>query len=213
MYVSIDMDLLKFLHKHPSVNVVANLVYIEAPQRTVNVIPIDGHTFWDMTPSEMTALYRNTTGTEPPRGDLKPMLLALANSLPTSDINAWEVEVQAVYCENNPLLANQSRFYVKGSTRPGFNADLYAGGLTGTLPEGQVPIAAPAPVQAAVPREGSVRDTIWKVADEVWEADGKPTDAPTVLQLRKRMMDLLERQGVKRTSSSNELGKWQKARI
>lgn len=65
----------------------------------------------------------------------------------------------------------------------------------------------------AAPRQGGVREIIWKVADQIWEADGKPNDKHRVLELRKRMMNELEQQGVKRTSSSNELGNWAKVRV
>jgi len=58
-----------------------------------------------------------------------------------------------------------------------------------------------------------VREKIWAVADRMWEEAGRPTDKSKVLALRKQIMDTLEQDGVKRTSSSNELGNWQKARI
>lgn len=64
------------------------------------------------------------------------------------------------------------------------------------------------------PRSGGVREKIWAEADRMWEADGKPTDKSAVLALRKRIMNVLESDhGVKRTSSSNELGNWQRDRI
>ncbi len=78
--------------------------------------------------------------------------------------------------------------------------------------------AAPAPrpavvVSGAVRGGGKTRDVIWSKADEMWTEAGKPTDAPVVLALRKKIMDALEVNGVKRTSSSNELGNWQKFRL
>lgn len=64
------------------------------------------------------------------------------------------------------------------------------------------------------PRSGGVREKIWAVADRMWEAAGKPKEKTTVLALRKRVMNVLETdEGVKRTSSSNELGNWQRDRI
>jgi hypothetical protein len=47
----------------------------------------------------------------------------------------------------------------------------------------------------------------------MWADAGKPTGASAVLALRKQIMNKLEEEGVKRTSSSNELGNWQKARL
>ena len=58
-----------------------------------------------------------------------------------------------------------------------------------------------------------MREKIWAVADRMWEEAGKPIEKGTVLALRKDIMNVLEQDGVKRTSSSNELGNWQKARI
>lgn len=70
------------------------------------------------------------------------------------------------------------------------------------------------PVATKSPRNGSTKETIWSVADKVWESQGKPTDVKLVLSIRKEVMTLLENDyGVKKTSSSNELGKWQKERL
>jgi hypothetical protein len=74
------------------------------------------------------------------------------------------------------------------------------------------PARTRAPGTAPPPR-GSTRETIWACADRMWEAAGKPTTPAAVLALRKQMMNQLEADGVKRTSSSNELGNWQKTRI
>lgn len=74
------------------------------------------------------------------------------------------------------------------------------------------PARTRAPGTAPPPR-GSTRETIWTCADRMWEEAGKPNQPSVVLALRKKMMDQLEADGVKRTSSSNELGNWQKARI
>ena len=74
--------------------------------------------------------------------------------------------------------------------------------------------AAPRPRAApsALPR-GGTRETIWAEADRQWEEAGKPTDTSIILKLRKEIMNVLEAKGVKRTSSSNELGNWQKFRL
>ena len=70
------------------------------------------------------------------------------------------------------------------------------------------------PVNTVAPaRTAGVRGVIWDHADKVWEAAGKPTNKGVVMALRKQMMTELEGMGVKRTSSSNELGNWMKARV
>lgn len=91
----------------------------------------------------------------------------------------------------------------------------------GTLPPhvAPVPRVAPAGGPAAAtggpvvraPRQSGVRDTIHAVATELWKAAGSPKDTPTILKLRKEIMNVLEEShGVKRNTSSNELGNWQK---
>lgn len=62
-------------------------------------------------------------------------------------------------------------------------------------------------------RKAGLRDLIWKRADELWTAAGKPKDVPTVLKLRKEWMNIMEKEGVKRTTASSELGTWQKDRL
>lgn len=78
--------------------------------------------------------------------------------------------------------------------------------------------AAPVPAQpraAAPPSQprGGNKTVIWETADAMWAEAGNPTSPPVVLALRKKIMDALEAKGVKRTSSSNELGNWQKFRL
>lgn len=81
-----------------------------------------------------------------------------------------------------------------------------------TVTSTSTPARTRAPGTTPPPR-GSTRETIWACADRMWEEAGKPTQPSAVLALRKQMMNQLEADGVKRTSSSNELGNWQKARI
>lgn len=62
--------------------------------------------------------------------------------------------------------------------------------------------------------KGGTSNLIWDVADEMWMNAGKPQEKTDVLALRKKIMQELETaHGVKKNTASNELGKWQKARI
>lgn len=67
--------------------------------------------------------------------------------------------------------------------------------------------------RVSAPRAAGTRDQIWKRADELWAAAGKPMDAKVVLQLRKEWMNVLEKEGIKRTTCSSEFGNWQKERL
>lgn len=73
---------------------------------------------------------------------------------------------------------------------------------------------APNAREAREPQIGGKREIIFRVADDVWSAAGSPRELPAILQLRKRMMDILESEhGMKRTTSSTALGDWQKLRL
>lgn len=75
--------------------------------------------------------------------------------------------------------------------------------------------AAPAAQKPpTAPRTGGTRDTIFKVADQMWEAAGSPSDLPHILSLRKQIMVELEaNHDIKKTTSSTALGDWQKQRL
>jgi hypothetical protein len=61
---------------------------------------------------------------------------------------------------------------------------------------------------------GGVAGQVWMVADKMWQAAGSPKDVKVVLALRMKMMEVLETEHeVKRTTSSNTLGQWMKARL
>ena len=144
------------------------------------------------------------------------------------------LEAQVALVEEN-LYKGIPWKYALGSKRPAKQDDLFflhCAPLTGQ--EGidaaqrapqrrKVPSATPAPRAPALPaqppavpkaRMSSVRPKIWATADKLWQEAGKPTDAKVVLELRKKMMAVLEQEHhVKKTSSSNELGNWMKTRI
>lgn len=76
------------------------------------------------------------------------------------------------------------------------------------------PVTTEKPVVDQLAPKGQTSNLIWDVADEIWIEAGRPTDPKVVLALRKKMMQDLETlHGVKKNTASNELGKWQKARI
>lgn len=80
-----------------------------------------------------------------------------------------------------------------------------------------LPLFVPNPEKPVVDQpapKGQTSNLIWDVADEIWIGAGRPTDQKLVLTLRKKIMQDLETlHGVKKNTASNELGKWQKARI
>lgn len=222
MYVSLDMQNMKIVHKHSSVNAVCGLVHIELPDVAVNVCPID-MTVKHKTDMEIKMLFRSCfpgQADHMPVAEMKSKILQFAEEFPVTDLDELEVKRQADSIRDGDKKAYK---YVKGSFRASRPAELFADATGDAVRAGAtVPASGAArPVRpAAAPRAATgasrasgVREKIWAVADRMWEEAGKPTEKSTVLALRKDIMNALEQDGVKRTSSSNELGNWQKARI
>lgn len=83
--------------------------------------------------------------------------------------------------------------------------EVYAG------PVSAPPKSTPSPPRLPAAQKGSVGPLIHRVATEMWEAAGSPRDIPTILQLRQTIMKTLnEEHKIKISTSSNELGRWQK---
>lgn len=222
MYISLDMQNMRIVHKHSSVNAVCGLVHIELPDVAVNVCPID-LTVKYMTDMEIKMLFRSCfpgQADHMPVSEMKSKILQFAEEFPVTDLDELEVKRQADSIRDGDKKAYK---YVKGSFRASRPAELFADAMGDAVRAGVTvpassaarpvrPAAAPRAATGA-PRASGVREKIWAVADRMWEEAGKPTEKSTVLALRKDIMSALEQDGVKRTSSSNELGNWQKARI
>lgn len=103
--------------------------------------------------------------------------------------------------------------------------DAAKGAATALQPLPQATIPAPAPAgtvrqktgvsrPAGAEPTGGVAGEIWMVADKMWKEAGSPKEVKTVLALRMKMMEVLEKDhDIKRTTASNTLGQWQKARL
>lgn len=239
MFVSIDMDKLVFLHKHHDHDTISALSFLEAPDRSIMVEnTAREHFLLKLSALDIRMLYRNTTGqdiTGSPDIVVREMLASLVdNHMQPTLCLLTEVE-QQVIAVNDDLHNGIAWKYSLGAKVPAKAIELF-GKTCNPLGANEMdqaatlapqrravrsaPVAppppAPAPSASALPkaRASSVRPVIWAVADEMWEAAGSPTDKAVVLELRKKMMvELEEKKGVKKTSSSNELGNWMKARL
>lgn len=241
MYISLDRKKNRFLHKHTSPRVVADLVSIEAGSRHVDIFPIDcSGVLRGLTETELQSLWRNTTGQgdSAHHGDaLRSVLAEVANRFPTTDVNSYEADVQAKWVET--FRDDDGAFkYLRGSSKPAKAPDKLEAPPLVTLTEEEATNAsrrraAPAPLPATgeavgtgarpaprpvrivvqAQRAGKTSMLIFETADQLWEEAGKPKDMPSVLAVRKKVMDQLERSGIKRTTCSSTLGAWQKARI
>lgn len=242
MYMLLDRENMKFRHKHPDLFTIANLAWIEDRNMTYSIFPADDAIeFGRYTDMELKMLYRNTTGkdiTTTDRQAIKQILFDIVRRIPATPANPYEADVQAAFI----LDEDENHYqYVKGAKRPAMTANLFDGitihsdpveeleAKNGHLPalkrkssslasgtgkkQAQVNGNAPASNKAA-PKRGTAKAIIWEVADKMWEKEGKPTQKSEVLDLRKRIMDLLETdEGIKRSSASSELGNWHKTRI
>lgn len=238
MFVCVDMDNLQFLHKHREHEIVSGLAYLEACDRSTLVDNTELPNFLlTLTPLELRKLYRNTTGMDITGSDdivAREMLATLVNDLKDSLVIQLELDTQ-IAAVIDDLEKGISWKYALGAKRPAKQEELFGlhcKALDSTsamlaaqrAPQHRSPRAAPKPrvAPAAAPqpapsrpaRAFNVRPTIWAVADEMWKAAGSPMDKAVVLELRKKMMVVLEeKHSVKRTSSSNELGNWMKERL
>lgn len=239
MFVSIDMDKLVFLHKHHDHETLSALAFLEACDRSTLVEnTAREHFLLNLSALDARMLYRNTTGqdvTGSPDIVVREMLAMLVDDhmKPTLALLA-EVEAQVAAVQDDldkgipwtyslgaKVPAKAIELFGKTATALDVNAvDRAATVAPQRRAKRGAPIAPPAPAPApsasALPkaRASSVRPVIWAVADEMWQAAGSPTDKAVVLELRKEMMaELEEKKGVKKTSSSNELGNWMKARL
>lgn len=239
MFVSVDMDILQFLHKHHDQETLSALSFLEAPHHSVRNENVD----WDrfligMTPLDIRMLYRNTTGEDPTGTDdrvMREMLaMVVSDHMPPTLALKDEVLEQIEKVEHE-LRVGVPWKYALGAKVPAKAIELFPFHCKPLGPEQQQKAATlapqrravreapkprnappPAPSPRALPKQraSSVRPVIWSVADAMWAEAGSPTDKTVVLELRKKMMGVLEAEHhVKKTSSSNELGNWMKARL
>lgn len=238
MFVAIDSILLLFTHKHRDHETVSALSFLECANRTIRIENTEReHFLVDMTGYQLRTLYRNTTGQDiTGTADIvvREMLATIAETSLVSSLAMLPDVLAQVDAVSDGLYQGRHFQYALGLKLPKPAGDfktLHCKPLTpsvatecatrapqrrkvATVPT--APAASATPAQPAQPKQArafSVRPQIWELADRVWGAAGKPMDKDVVLKLRKEMMVQLEAIGIKKTSSSNELGNWMKERL
>lgn len=242
MYILVDNDRMMVLHKYPNYFTLADLAWIECSNSysIFGLYNVKG--FRDYTEMELGLLYRNITGSDHSnlnRFQLLQVLHDLCMRLPESDVVPTEVDRQAAKVAEGDVRRWR---YVKGASTPAAEELLFepdglsapaneteesearAGKLpalkataqpqaAGTGPVTPVASTVTAGTTSSAPKRGTAKITIWSVADRLWEEAGKPQEKEDVLKIRKAIMQELEvNEGIKRTSSSSELGQWHKTR-
>jgi len=234
MYISIDMEELRFLYKHESLEVVADLIFIAGKISSCDVGSCGNpHMFSEMTEMEKGKLFKNTTGQNPPftAYQLTMALVELTNKFESTPAAPWFARGQADYLEGKyPEGVPAGYVFVDGSSRPSkgqiplfsplaVTAEEVAQAIrtraTASVKPAPLVQPAPAPKPAVkAQRAGSSKPTIWKVADEFWVKSGSSKVKEELLKLRITIMQSLEAEyGIKRTTSSNELGNWMKNKL
>jgi len=238
MNTIIDLTNMTFVYASENMRLLSSLAHIELFEVGTYVCDATYQgTYARFTDLELKLLYRNTFGSESffNRGATIQILMDNARDLPQADADPYEALVQS----NSIAEGDETPYrYQRGSMKPLVVDEAYAPTplrlrppvlgdkpfVPAPKPSAQAPQAPAGPDRtaastkvAAAPREprapGGARPRIFEVADSMWAAAGSPRDLTTVLNLRKQIMNALETEGIKRTTSSTALGEWQKTRL
>lgn len=235
MYVSLNMQLMTVMHKHPSINVVSNLVYLEAPKSLCHISTIDD-CLKDKTDLEVKMLYRNTIGTDPKESDFrKKLLYYIAARVEVTDVHPEELAKFAASV--NPTDKKVYK-YIKGQFSSFLNPTLLDKPIEGPrhyqdpppatyakkpsilddlkdddpLPE-DVPAVKREPRQARNlaqpsdrPKAGSTTGKVWDIADEISQTISDPK------ALRKAVIERCTQEGINSSTASVQFGKWKNSR-
>lgn len=90
MFVSIDKRTMTVLHKHPSINVVLNLVYLEHPRGECSVSAVD-HCIDDFSEMELKMMYRAYFMDQKIPDNYKYQLKKYICGIPVNDVIPEEV--------------------------------------------------------------------------------------------------------------------------
>lgn len=240
MYVLIDGDNMRALAKHPNWQRLHDYGILTCSECSI-VLPLEPDAFKsEFDDTQLQLLYINTTGNMDGAGYARnvvcQILVYYFNKMQETQIGEnsdsqaqWAIDSDrqgsCLYSSSAPypiVHDGEAPFFKTLPDHAGESA-IEAGAPVSVTPGTQPAwrpgrdtssTAAPSSGErSTAPRASGTRDIIFEVADNMWEAAGKPTDPKVVLALRKEIMNALEAQGVKRNTSSNTLGAWQKERI
>lgn len=214
---------------HPDGSIVSGLAYLEAAHvRDVRIQSTLREGFLSVfTQTELEQLHLSITNHPYTGSDIIKVIAALCDKFTPPVVNGAELDAQILAVQTKGLSERGVSYrYVFGKQFP--SETLFAlpykvkaltdAELLAARTREFAAYAPAAPVQsvrpAGAPRLSGVTAIVWETADKLWAAAGSPTETPKVLTLRKEIMNVLESEhGVKRNTSSNELGKWHKARV
>jgi hypothetical protein len=168
MYISIDRDKTRFMHKHADFTTVCELDYIGQVIKRTDVEPITEGTHFLMhwTEYELRLLYhKSVTGDNvkepkcPHAGAvLRAVLLEMAQRLPETDADPDEASAQAAWIEERLNKGDDvsDYQYVRGSKTPGRKASLFAHTACAILPPEEAAKVAHARITAQATRASAL---------------------------------------------------------
>jgi len=167
MYISIDRERTRFLHKHADFRTVCNLDYIAQVIKRTDVEPInDGtHFLIHWTDLELRLLYHKcATGDNvkeprcPHAGSvLRAVLLEMAQRMPVTDVDPAEAELQAQWIEAHQEKQDVTGYqYVRGAKIPGRQTSLFGRGVCEILPPEEAAKVAHARITAQATRAAAL---------------------------------------------------------
>lgn len=229
MFISIDKRTMTVLHKHPSINVVLNLVYLEHPRGECSVSAVD-HCIDDFSDLELKMMHqvyfeKRCDNMEKLKYELKKKIWLL----PVNDVIPEEVARLAATVGVND---RKTYKYIKGQFSSFVNQSVIDHPV-------QTPRVMPDPPPAYIPKAynpnldisdddplpprdepktertarepsgpsqrpkaGSSTGKVWDIADEVSQTI---TDAKA---LRKAVIDRCVQEGINQSTASVQFGKW-----
>lgn len=145
MYISIDREKTRFLHKHADFATVCDLDYIAQVLKKTDIEPItDGCNFlMHWSDLELSLLYRRCTGNQSPHvgTSLRAVLLEMAERLPATDADPDEASAQAAWIEEKLSVETEHADfdpegyqYVRGAKTPGRKTSLFPNTTCALLP-------------------------------------------------------------------------------
>jgi hypothetical protein len=236
MNVLIDRERMVILAKHRKMNVLSCLAWLTYPNAMTTIVVCSNKVDSNLTDMELKFLCQNTTelanddiARMTTRSTLERMVLHLVESVPEFECNEIELRNQADKIKEENM---DTYCYVPGSRSPCVKPDIFSDFVkvdrktlnfdysSENLVHEKLSVInrSITDVKAAQTKQtvsgGRVKDTIWEVADKIFSSGQHVASVEGLKKLRAQAMLILEQEHeIKRTTSSTELGNWQKNKI
>lgn len=223
MYIAINMARREIAYKHPSVNVVLNLVHIEIPVGECHISTVD-MCLTDKTDLDIKLLYRSIIGGEPP-ANARQKLFDHILMYPVADVIPEEVAklaacisptdkkkykyIKGMYGQvhHNPF---ENAPVIKTPSPPCPPAYIPKKTAMDDIDEADIVVVPNEPKAATRtdssdrPKAGSTTGKVWEIADNI-KSTGQFADKKA---LRKAVIEACIQAGINNSTASVQFGKW-----